>query len=185
MYSRLRNELENNNYIGIADVYFTMVAKRQWKAMSTVKVTCGHVELGKRVVCDGCFKTLESERDQLKAENEKLLWNLAGCLTYAEGWDDGKGHNKEMETPALVKVRELNIDCNRWRDLAGKMAEAIKATDIYFKALCEQWAANDGRVVSESGVVIDAGANCERLCDEAGMKVGEALAFYEEATKEK
>jgi len=55
------------------------------------------------------------------------------------------------------------------------LREAVEATDIYFKALCEQWAANNGRVVSDSGTVINAGADVERLCEVAASKVGQIV----------
>lgn len=53
--------------------------------------------------------------------------------------------------------------------------EALKLVDIYFKALCEQWLANDGRVVSESGVVINASASVQTLCERAAEAVQSAL----------
>jgi len=56
-----------------------------------------------------------------------------------------------------------------------EMREALEAVDIYFKALNEQWNAHDGRVVSESGVVLDASADCQRLCNVAGEKVQTVL----------
>jgi len=59
---------------------------------------------------------------------------------------------------------------------AEEMQEALQSVDIYFKSLCEQWAANEGRVVSESGTVIDACKEIQNLCEIAAEKVVKALA---------
>lgn len=64
----------------------------------------------------------------------------------------------------------------RVHEAAFDLLQACSAVDIYFKALCEQWAAHDGRVVSESGIVLDASKSVERLCELAAQKVLEALA---------
>lgn len=57
-----------------------------------------------------------------------------------------------------------------------ELLDACRAVDIYFKALTEQWAANDGHVVSESGTVINASKDCERLCEIAAEKVAMVVA---------
>lgn len=63
------------------------------------------------------------------------------------------------------------------------MLEAAEAVEIYFKVLVEKWAANDGRLVSDNGVLIEGSEEVERLCEIAGQKVMSALAQYREAIK--
>lgn len=91
----------------------------------------------------------------------------------------------------LGRIQEVELECTRLHDLhvreqarSKRYREALEAVDIYFKALNEQWNANDGRVVSELGVVINASADCHRLCDIAGMKVKQAL-YPDGATERK
>ena len=57
-----------------------------------------------------------------------------------------------------------------------ELLDACKAVDIYFKALQEQWTANDGNVISKSGTVIDASKDVQRLCEVAAQKVQAAIA---------
>lgn len=81
---------------------------------------------------------------------------------------------------SLIGVSEPNAAfilraCNSHEALL----EACKAVDIYFKALFEKWRANDGRVVSSEGVVVEGGQDVERLCNVAGMKIEQALALTE------
>lgn len=56
-----------------------------------------------------------SESDSLRAEVERLAWNLAGCLTYAESRTAGEPHAQYMAMPALEAVRALVIDYERLR----------------------------------------------------------------------
>ncbi len=56
-----------------------------------------------------------------------------------------------------------------------RLREAVIATHTYFMALTKQWVANDGRVVSESGAVLDGSDEVERLCNIAGEKVGRIM----------
>jgi len=50
----------------------------------------------------------EMEKDH-RAEVEKLIWNLAGCDTYAMGYDLDHDHDKTMALPALESVRKLAL----------------------------------------------------------------------------
>lgn len=59
--------------------------------------------------------------EALKTDNERFLWNLAGCSTYALGCDISEGHNKEMALPALEDVLKLAINF----DLAIKGLEDV------------------------------------------------------------
>lgn len=78
---------------------------------------------------------------------------------------------EEVKANAAYIVRAVNSH--------EELLDACKAVDIYFKSLCEQWAANDGRVASESGTIINASADVERLCEIAAQKVSEAIARAE------
>lgn len=54
--------------------------------------------------------------------------------------------------------------------------EALKAVDTYFKACANAWEANEGRVVSEKGAVIEGTEDIESLCNIAGNLVRGALS---------
>ena len=76
-------------------------------------------------------------------------------------------------TALLARLRAAELD-------RAELLEACKAVDIYFKALCEQWSANDGRLVSESGTVIEGGREVQRLCEIAGEKIGQVVKRLQE-----
>lgn len=59
-----------------------------------------------------------------RAEAENLLWNLAGCETYAMGADLDIHHNKEMARPALESVRRLALE---HRALKAEFRSRLKA----------------------------------------------------------
>ena len=44
---------------------------------------------------------------ELEKEQEILVWNLAGCSTYALGYGLDEEHNQEWERPALRDVKKL------------------------------------------------------------------------------
>lgn len=91
-----------------------------------------------------------------------------------------------MSLPAWVEESLNNTGADnepRLREALSIAWEALDATDIYFKALCEQWAANDGRLVSEKGVLLEGSEDIKRLCDVAGEKVGEGMRRIEELGK--
>lgn len=69
----------------------------------------------------------------------------------------------------------MEIDYCPLHAAAPELLEACQATDTYFKSLLAQWAANDGRVVSDKGTVIEASAFTSQLCDEAGIKIRNVL----------
>lgn len=50
---------------------------------------------------------LVSEVERLKKSNERYLWNLGGCSTYALGYGLDEPHDKEMALPALEDVLKL------------------------------------------------------------------------------
>lgn len=56
------------------------------------------------------------------------------------------------------------------------LEDAVLAADKYFIALATAWARNEGRVVSESGTVIEGSEEVEALCETAGQKIGRAAA---------
>lgn len=41
--------------------------------MNTVRVTCGHVEEGKKVVCEGCYKQEQARGRRLREALEKIM----------------------------------------------------------------------------------------------------------------
>ena len=56
------------------------------------------------------IERLEKECAELRAEVEKLVWNLAGCDTYALGYGDlHEAPSKEWTRPALVSVMNMAI----------------------------------------------------------------------------
>ncbi len=59
---------------------------------------------------------LVAERDRLKAENEILIWNLAGCSTYALGYGINEDHDKTMARPALEDCRKMALQNQRLRE---------------------------------------------------------------------
>lgn len=63
---------------------------------------------------------------------------------------------------------------------ALKVVRAAQTVDLYFKALCEQWAANDGRLVSETGIVLEGSTSINELCERAAMEISTSLAPFEE-----
>lgn len=102
-----------------------------------------------------------------------------GCAEYLTEENTRQREDVKRLSKQIAEMETLIGNLRGERDtIEASLAvarEALESVDIYFKALCEQWAANDGRVVSESGVVINASVDIERLCDIAGQKVGEAL----------
>lgn len=93
-----------------------------------------------------------------------------------------KDQQKDADPPLYWKAMAYELIDTL--EAALKVVEAAKTVDIYFKALCEQWAANDGRVVSESGVVIDASKGVQELCERAGEEISTSLALFAEKEKE-
>jgi hypothetical protein len=79
-------------------------------------------------------------------------------------------------TSCLCVVIDGRVILCRVHAAAFDMLDACKMVDIYFKALCEQWAANDGRVVSKRGTVINASKDVAELCEVAARKVSEAIS---------
>lgn len=63
------------------------------------------------------------------------------------------------------------------------LQKAVEATSEYFEACARQWAANDGRVVSEAGTIIEGSEEVERLCNRAGSLVVAALNSVSEGEK--
>lgn len=58
-------------------------------------------------------------RDQLgiaRIEIDRLVWNLAGCDTYASGAGLDKPHNADLARPALDNVRRLALERHRLRE---------------------------------------------------------------------
>ncbi len=47
--------------------------------------------------------------ESLQKEVENLIWNLAGCSTYALGYDLDKGHDKAFARPALEDVKRAML----------------------------------------------------------------------------
>lgn len=141
------------------------------------------------------YQALESERDTLKARvavncnaqgGEKEMSECI-CPNHQQFNKHVCQCSIERDT-SRANVIDLEIMCGTLQSrvaelekLADEMAEAVQATDIYFKALCEQWAANDGRVVSDVGIVIAGSAEIERLCEIAGQKTVEAFAAFRAA----
>lgn len=71
---------------------------------------------------------LGEEVERLKKLNERYLWNLGGCSTYALGYDLTGGHNKEMALPALEDVLKLALEKANWKKLAGELVQALKVS---------------------------------------------------------
>lgn len=65
-------------------------------------------------------------RDEKQEEIEKLVWNLAGCSTYALGYGIHEGHNKSIALPALDDVLKLALKEEKERKRAEKLEGAIK-----------------------------------------------------------
>lgn len=57
----------------------------------------------------------ERERDELRAEAETLLWNLAGCDTIASGHSKPGEFNTDMARPALHSVSKLRQERDELR----------------------------------------------------------------------
>lgn len=68
---------------------------------------------------------LTADNAKLRAEVEILLWNLAGCSTYALGHGLEEDHNEEMARPALNETRAMAL---RNKKLCAAL-EKIAATD--------------------------------------------------------
>lgn len=62
----------------------------------------------------------------------------------------------------------------------AKLLEAVKAADCYFRALAQQWVANEGRVVSDVGTVIEGSEEVNRLCNDAAEKTMRVLISMRE-----
>ena len=62
---------------------------------------------------------------KLEKENERYLWNLAGCSTFALGYDDGKPYSKELALPALEDVL-------RMAQRVKKLERVVKAAENEF-----------------------------------------------------
>jgi multidrug efflux pump subunit AcrA (membrane-fusion protein) len=54
-----------------------------------------------------CFAGAKKRIAELEAEQEVLVWNLAGCSTYAAGHGLDGGHDKNMARPALDDVLKM------------------------------------------------------------------------------
>lgn len=70
---------------------------------------------------------------------------------------------EEMEMMMELKKKDKRI---------AELESALEATHRYFMALTKSWQENDGRVVSETGSVIEGSEDIERLCNVAGELVG-------------
>lgn len=60
--------------------------------------------------CHKCFTDLQAELAALRADNENLLWNLAGCNTYAMGYGLETEHDSTLARPALDAVRKMALE---------------------------------------------------------------------------
>lgn len=69
-----------------------------------------------------CFECLEAERDKLRTEVEVLIWNLAGCSTFALGYGIHEPFDKEKSRPAMTDVLKLALREEKFR----KSLEAIR-----------------------------------------------------------
>lgn len=96
-------------------------------------------------------------------EIERLAWNLAGCLTYAESRSTGDPHAAELSTPALEAVRKLVEDFQKQREAIQKLVEAAAEVNKVFG--CQ----NAAEIEEDQWIV------CRRCvsCD-----LGEALAPF-------
>lgn len=83
---------------------------RQKAQMGTVKVTCGHVELGKKVVCEGCYNavvsTLGTERD---------AWRKLETEIVAE-------RNRFKE-----ELEDVCVEKMEWMTLADGLEKSVRA----------------------------------------------------------
>jgi hypothetical protein len=79
--------------------------------------------------CEGCNRldAIESELaaakaviEKLKADNENLTWNLAGCSTFALGYKINDPFSKEWARPAMFDVLRL---AKREKRLRGALEE--------------------------------------------------------------
>lgn len=59
--------------------------------------------------------TAEQRIEELKKEQEILVWNLAGCSTYALGYGLDTPHDEEWERPALRDVKKLALETRALR----------------------------------------------------------------------
>lgn len=83
----------------------------------------------KTTLCMNCA-ALEAERDRLKEDIEKLIWNLAGCSTFALGYDLDKPFDKTMARAALYDTLACAKDRNRLTQEVEKLkAELEKMTE--------------------------------------------------------
>jgi len=93
---------------------------------------CAH----KEKFCGTCLRALnvqhnelESELSRLKEENERLLWNLAGCSTYALGYGLDESHSEEMALPALNDVKKLALRSKKLEAVAKAAMDAFIYTE--------------------------------------------------------
>jgi len=79
---------------------------------------------------------LLAEVDHLQAEVEELVWNLAGCETFALGYQLDMEPHKDMARPALLTVREqikkFTTQLDRQREVLEKARDAIKNCRVIF-----------------------------------------------------
>lgn len=68
---------------------------------------------------------LNEQIDFYKKEIENLVWNLAGCNTYADGFGLDIEHNKEMARPALDAVRKMAIENQKLKADCEIMKKAL------------------------------------------------------------
>lgn len=81
------------------------------------------------------IKELESQLAEAKAENETLLWNLAGCSTFAVGYSINEPFDTKLARPAMHDVLTLAKKAARYREalenisvigLRGRTIESIE-----------------------------------------------------------
>jgi hypothetical protein len=67
----------------------------------------GHIQRVTRPGLIAHIESLESQLTRLKADNEMLLWNLAGCSTFALGYGLNEPFAEEKARPAMFDVLKL------------------------------------------------------------------------------
>lgn len=110
-------------HIGCKIVHMDGIAQSRARLVESLEKENG--ELKKQAGECGCWQghgdrcgKLEAENAKLKAEAESLLWNLAGCDTYAMGYGLDKEHDAKMARPALASVRRLGLKVQKLEAVA-------------------------------------------------------------------
>lgn len=153
----------------------------QFKIEPNVKIDLGYPLWKQLEKAHKKISSLESELAEVKKRNVQLETREAGDLMREAEAMGGeriayleKLLNELNDAGVALRKRNTELEVQKL-----DLIIAARAVDLYFAALAAQWGKNEGRVVSESGMVLVGSSEIETMCNIAANRIKQVLSIHE------